>query len=364
MRSRKRSIRLLSILVVLALSVYAVTMLPLTGWFEKLVPASPGQCVRLAGPIGAEDFAVDWQKRRAYVSSADRHGVEHGERPGGDIYLLDFSGTSPKLSPLKAWQDDGFFPHGLDFISDWDGTRRLFAINHGANGRDHTVEMFDAADDGTLRHVRTISSSSFTSPNDIAAMSAEQFYLTNDPFDVPVSEKVMNYLGIATGTVVYYSDGVARPVVDNLRFANGIARSPDGQWLLVAESLGRSIAVFQRNPFTGQLVRRSEIAVPMAADNLIVQPDGTTVVAGHPRPLAFLSYAKTPQDRRAPSMVMRLDPTQLPYPAPEHRNLPLPYVNDGSQFSAASAGFIDHQGRLFVGSVYERGVLMCEPQTR
>ncbi|HEY4545299.1 MAG TPA: SMP-30/gluconolactonase/LRE family protein [Pedomonas sp.] len=364
MRSRKRSIRLLSIFVVLALCLYAATMLPLTGWFEKLEPHSPGQCVRLAGPVGAEDFAVDWQKRRAYVSSADRHGVEEGKRPGGDIYLLDFSGETPKLTPLNAWPDKDFFPHGLDFISEWDGTRRLFAINHGPNGRDHTVEVFDAQEDGTLRHVRTISSSSFTSPNDIAAVSAEQFYLTNDPFDLPTMERTLNYLGVSTGTVVYYDGGIARPVVENLRFANGISRSPDGQWLLVAESLGRSVTVYQRNPFNGQLVRRSEIAVPMAADNMIVHPDGTTVVAGHPRPLAFLSYTKAPQDRRAPSMVMQLDPQQLPFPAPRRRTLPLPYVNDGNQFSAASVGFIDQQSRLFVGSVYERGVLMCIPQTR
>lgn len=364
MRSGKRSIRLFSILIVLALSVYAVTMLPLTGWFEKLEPHSPGQCVRLAGPIGAEDFAVDWEKRRAYVSSADRSGVEQGKSPRGDIYLLDFNEKSPKLTPLKAWPDESFFPHGLDFVTDWDGTRRLFAVNHGANGRDHTVELFDAAEDGTLRHVRTVSSSSFTSPNDVAAVSAEQFYVTNDPFDVPAFEKLLNYLGIPTGTVVYYNDGVARPVAEGLRFANGISRSPDGQWLLVAESLGRSIAVFQRNPFTGQLVKRSEIPVAMAADNMIVQPDGTTVVAGHPRPLAFLSYTKAPQDRRAPSMVVRLDPQQLPYPAPQRQTLPLPYVNDGSQFSASSAGFIDPQGRLFVGSVYERGVLMCMGASR
>jgi len=339
-------------------------MLPVTGWLDPLEPQSPGQCVRLAGPIGAEDFAVDWQKRRAYVSSADRFGVDHGKRPGGDIYLLDFSADTPRLTPLKVWPDDGFFPHGLDLLVDWDGTRRLFAINHGANGRDHSIEIFDANEDGTLQHVRTVSSSAFTSPNDVAAVSPEQFYITNDPFDAPASERILSYLGLPTGTVVYYDGGTARPVAEGLRFANGISRSPDGQWLLVAESLRRTVTLFQRNPFTGQLVKRNVIDVPMAADNMILHPDGTTVVAGHPRPLAFLSYAKDPADRRSPSMVMQLDPKQLPYPAPTRRGLPLPYVNDGSQFSAASVGFFDHQNRLFVGSVYERGVLMCARSSR
>lgn len=364
MRSGKRSIRTLSILVVLALCLYAVTLLPLTGWFEKLEPASPGACVRLAGPIGAEDFAIDWQKRRAYVSSADRHGVDNGKRPNGDIYLLDFSGNSPTLTPLKAWADDSFFPHGLDFFVDWDGTRLLFAVNHGATGREHTVEVFEAKDDGTLRHARTISSSSFTSPNDIAVAGAEEFYVTNDPFDAPAYERALNYMGVPTGTVTHYNNGVARPVADNLRFPNGIVRSPDGQWLLVAESLGRSVSLFQRNPFTGQLAKRQEIEVKMAADNLIVFPDGTTVVAGHPRPLAFLSHAKAPQEKRSPSMVVQLAPRQLPFPAPQRRTLPLPYVNDGSEFSAASVGFVDQQNRLFLGSVYERGVLMCTKETR
>ena len=364
MRSRKRSIRLLSILLTLALCLYMATLLPLTGWFEKLEPASPGVCVRLAGPVGAEDFAIDWQKRRAYVSSADRLGVEQGKRPDGDIYMLDFSGNSPKLTPLKVWPDDSFFPHGLDFFVDWDGTRRLFVVNHGADGRSHTIELFDAEEDGTLRHVRTIGSSALTSPNDVAAVSSEQFYVTNDPFDVPVFERVLNYLGVPTGNVAYYNDGVVRPVADNLRFPNGITRSPDGQWLLVAESLGRTITVFQRNPFTGQLSKRRNIDVKMAPDNMIVLPDGTTVVAGHPRPLAYLSHAKAPQERASPSMIVRLEPTQLPYPAPERRSLPLPYVNDGSQFSAASVGFVDQLNRLFAGSVYERGVLMCTRETR
>lgn len=364
MRSRKRSLRLLSVLVILGLSLYAATMLPLTGWFEPLEPQTPGQCVRLAGPIGAEDFAVDWRNRRAYVSSADRFGVEKGDRPGGDIYLLDFGGDALKLTPLKVWPNDGFFPHGLDLITDWDGVPRLFAVNHGADGHDHSIEVFDANPDGSLRHVRTISSSAFTSPNDVAAVSPEQFYVTNDPFDAPAVERTLSYLGLPSGTVVYHDGSAARPVVEGLRFANGISRSPDGRWLLVAESLGRTVTWFQRNPFNGQLAKQGAVDVPMAADNLIVHPDGTTVVAGHPRPLAFLSYANAPRDRRTPSMVMQLDPGQLPFPAPVRRNLPLPYVNDGAQFSAASVGFFDQQNRLFVGSVYERGILMCEGASR
>lgn len=362
MRNRKRSLRLLSVLLVLGISLYAATVLPITGWFDRLEPRTPGQCVRLAGPIGAEDFAIDWDKRRAYISSADRRAVEQGQRPGGDIYLLDFSGNAPKLTPLNVWRDDGFFPHGLDLIAGWDGSRHLFAVNHGADGRDHSVEVFETNEDGSLRHARTINSSAFTSPNDIAAVSPEQFYLTNDPFDAPALDRALSYLGLPTGNVVYYDGSTARPAAERLRFANGISRSPDGQWLLVSESFGRTITLFQRNPFTGQLVKQNIIDVPMAPDNLFVHPDGTTVVAGHPRPLAFLSYVKDPANRRSPSLVMQLDPKALPFPAPARRGLPLPYMNDGSQFSAASVGFFDQQNRLFVGSVYERGILMCEPQ--
>jgi len=365
MRDEKRRIRLAAILAVLAISLYTAMALPLTGWLEPLEPRSPAQCIRLAGPVGAEDFAVDWERKRAYVSSADRYAVNHGGRPKGDIFLLDFSGPTPTLTPLNARKDDGFFPHGLDLLVDWDGSRRLFVVNHGADGKRHSIEVFDVGKDGRLIHSRTIGSTAFTSPNDIVAISADQFYVTNDPFDDPTWKRLAaTYLMLPTNTVAYYDGRRAHVVAEGLQFANGIIRSPDGQWLLVGESVGRSVTLFRRNPFTGELTKEREIPLPMAADNLVLHPDGTVVVAGHPRPLAFQAYAKAPHKRRAPSMVLRLDPKDLPFPAPPRPDLPLPFVDDGNQLSASSVAMVDQNNRLFVGSVYERGVLMCQGASR
>ncbi|MGK2284879.1 SMP-30/gluconolactonase/LRE family protein [Pedomonas sp. V897] len=359
MRGQKRGLRMVAILAMLAVTAAIAFLLPLTGWLEPLEPRTPGQCVRLAGPVGAEDFAVDWERRRAYVSSADRHAVETGGRPRGDIFLLDFSTDTPSLTPLNVGRDENFFPHGLDLFIDFTGNRRLFVIDHGADGRDHSVKVFDIGEDGRLTLARTFRSTALTSPNDIVAVSSEQFYVTNDPFDDSAWRRLAaTYLALPLNTVVYHDGRTTRVAADGLRFANGITRSPDGQWLLVGESVGRSVAVYRRNPFTGELIRQGDIPVPMATDNLVLQPDGTVVAAGHPRPLAFESYARAPDQRRAPSMALRLDPAALPYPAPE-TPLPLPFVDDGSLFSASSVAMVDPRGRLFVGSVYERGVLMC-----
>lgn len=365
MRAPRRGIRLAVILAMLAITFLVATMLPLTGWLEPLEVRSPGQCVRLAGPIGAEDFAVDWERQRAFVSSADRHAVNTGGRPNGDIFLLDFTTETPGLTPLHVGRGDSFFPHGLDLFVDWDGSRRLFVVDHGADGRDHSIQIFDVGEDGRLTLARTFRSTALTSPNDIVAVSPEQFYVTNDPFDDPAWRRLAaTYLALPLNTVVYHDGQSTRMAAEGLQFANGITRSPDGQWLLVAESVGRSVVVFRRNPFTGELSEHGEIAVPMAADNLVVQPDGSVIVAGHPRPLAFQSYARSPKDRRAPSMALRLDPTALPYPTPGAAALPLPFVDDGNQFSASSVAMVDQRNRLFVGSVYERGVLMCQGASR
>lgn len=364
MTGQKRTARRFAIVALLAVSAAAAALLPVTGWLEPLDPQAPGQCVRLAGPLGAEDFAADWSQRRAYVSSADRHAVNTGGRPKGDIYLLDFSGTEPQLTPLNIWPDDSFFPHGLDLYIGPDGTKRLFAVNHGVDGKQHSIEVFEPKPDGTLTHIQTIDSSAFTSPNDVAATGPDSFYVSNDPFTDPVWRRLaVTYMLMPLNTIAYYDGKRARVVAEDLQFGNGLALSPDGQWLLAAESVGRSVHLYRRNMFNGALTKTGEIGLPMAADNLIVQPDGTVVVAGHPRPLAFQVYAQSPKDRAAPSLVMAVPAAELPFAVPSKPAAPLPYINLGAEFSASSVGMYAAD-RLFVGSVYERGILMCMTQNR
>lgn len=355
MKVRRRLLRLLAIAVLAMVAAFAVLFVRTVGWTEPLPENSTLACHRLDGPVGAEDIAIDWPAGRAYVTSADRHGVNTGTAPRGDIFVLDFAAATPALTPLKLRDDDAFFPHGLDLWTGPGGAKRLFIVDHGADGLSHSIEIYDITQDGALSLAQSVSASALTSPNDVATSGPEQFYASNDPFAEPAWKRWLEtYLLLPLNTLAYFDGRRAMPVAEGLQFPNGVALSPDGQWLIVAESTARALRLFRRNPFNGQVTPDRSIRVPMAPDNITVQPDGALMVAGHPRPLAFQAHARAPAAAGAPSMVLRI--TDWTGDKPRIDTL---FADDGQRFAASSVAFRDPRGRLFIGAVYERGLLMC-----
>jgi arylesterase / paraoxonase len=323
------------------------------GWLRSVDQVPFGTCKRLTdrsgGPVGAEDIALDPQTGLAYISSLQRSESAGGNRQGG-IYIIDTMATAPLPERLPSLDPKGFAPQGVDLFIAADGRKRLFVINHGASGKDHSIEIFDILGDGGLAHAETIRSDLFTSPNDIAAIGPRSFYVSDDQVDSsPLRRIAETYLMMPLGTVVYFNAISATKAADGLRFPKGLLADPTNARLYVAQSAGRSVTRFAIAP-DGQLQEDAHISLPMAADNLSASESGTVIVTGHPRPLAFLRASNAPNERQSPTLIMEI--------SPDLDDKTVIYSDDGGTFSGGSIA-LKSQTRLFAGAVFGAGVLFC-----
>ncbi len=115
--------------------------------------------------------------------------------------------------------------------------------------------------------------------------------------------------GFVTAVDLSAPDSSARVVARGLAFANGIAISPGGSTVAVAETAAIRVNFFrpEREPASGRLLklqRFDSVHMPMFPDNLDFSANERTTsdafdgalltVSGHPRPLALLGFAKDP----------------------------------------------------------------------
>lgn len=314
------------------------------GHFSVIPSQFDGICTPVTGVAGPEDIDLDSRRGVAFLSSLDRTAPD----TRGAIHRFAVN------DPLAAagWRDmtDGvpevFRPLGLDYF-DGAGVQRLFVINEATNG----VELFDVAADGALTHIKSFTERRLTSPNNVVAVGPESFYVTND---VKAGRQSLrgqfNFLTrAATGEVFYIEDGTWRVAASGLRFANGIEISGDGRSLYVAETAADTVKVFDRDPASGSLTHRANIAIPGAPDNITVDADGEYWVAAHPKPLAVAMLATRPE-AHSPSMVVRI---------PDDMRARTVYVDDGSNFSSSSAAAFLGETLMITG-LYERKFLLCE----
>ncbi len=345
----KTLFRVLLALVLLVL-VLAFRTLYHAGSFKSLKPHKPSQETWIKGMIGAEDITVDPATGMALVSSCDRRQIRAGGATQGAIFQIDASSPNPAPVNLTAGLDlPAFYPHGISLFTDpSDGTKWVFAVNHRSDGQ--FVEIFQYTDTA-LVHSASIQSPEFKSPNDVVGVGKRSFFFTNDHGDHPDGgvSSLKDFLLIGTGQIGYF-DGEKAVILDKgIRYANGITVSPDGKLLYMAACTDGAIYVYQREPF--QKIR--EIECGTGVDNLEWDADGNLWVGAHPKMLAFLGHAQK-ADNRSPSQVLKINLQDPESPVVEEI-----YLNDGNPLSGSSVAAV-YRNRLFIGSVFEDGVLMLE----
>ncbi len=353
-KGRRRRWPLVLGLVVAALLVgvgaFVVDLLADAGAFRRIEPRFEGSCRPVAGPLGPEDIEVDRETGLAYVSSADFRALAAGRPTSGAIYSFDPGGGAGPVR-LETDLEGPFNPHG---ISLWrqEGELRLFAVSHLGGGQSR-VEVF-AVEAGRLRHLRTVSDPSMVSPNDVAAAGPDRFYFTNDGGSRPDSamRTVESYLRLPWASVVYFDGDRARSVVEGLVYANGVALSADGGTVYVAESSGRRLSSYSRDPETGGLALRDERRFQTGLDNISVAADGSVWIAAHPKLLDFVAHAEDPS-RLSPSQVLRVPVADGRLGEPEEV-----YLGDGRELSGSSVA-APLEGRFLVGAVFEHHFLDC-----
>lgn len=342
---------LIPIGLLMAVGAFVLHTLYLAGSFRSIDPHFAGSCKAVEGVTGAEDITIDPQRPVAYISAYDRRAALAGESFEGGIFRhsLEEDSASPERLNTGALSD--FRPHGMDIHTDEDGQQSLFVVNHGND--EHSIEIFDL-DNGDLEHRRTVRDPMLNSPNNLVAVSHEQFYVTNDHGgQSETMRKLEDYLRLPLSNVLLFDGEGFSEAATGLRFANGINQSPDGETIYVAGTTEPGIYVYERNPETNELSYHHTIELITGPDNIEVDSMGTLWVGGISRLLGFVEHVDNP-DHAVPAEVVRIQPR-----GGHNYSVDTIYQNDGSELSASSAA-AGKGSRLLIGTVFGPRFLDCE----
>lgn len=338
-------------LIIVAAFVMAIGLLTLDfmsfgGQFRDLNFRSPGVCSALPLTASAEDIQIDRNRSIAYLSSLDRRGLVKGKDVEGTVLQIDLVTDPLRAESALSSAPAGFRPHGMSLYQMGDGKQRLFVISH-PEGEEHVIEIFEQDATSRFTHVRSVRDPLLISPNAIVAVGPQQYYVANDKGAAGFGRIAELLFRVGFSTVVYFDGGLTRVAADQLKSAVGMGLSPDGLTAYVAETLGKRISVYGRNPLTGDLTFRQYIDIDGSPDNINIDSDGTLWVAVHAK-LADLIRHFGDAERHSPTAILRHSGGET---------TPV-YVNDGSDISAGSVGAA-FGGRLYIGSITEPKLLVC-----
>lgn len=341
-----------SIVLVTAIAL-AVRSLTAYGVFTDVTPNFSGSCKAVATPDGPGDILIDAPSGLAFVSVTDRRARAAGKpSPRDGIYVFALKDSAPHLRKLAGTPSD-FHPYGISLSRDSHGQVTLFAINRRASG-ENSIETFGVpAGAAKLDHLGSIESDELVDPESIAALDGERFYVTNTHATVSSFGRWLDdMLVLPRANILYFNGYTFRVVATALNTPRGVAASPDGNYLYVAEAYNRRLMAFSIGQLSGALQEAGNLAVPANLDHLAFDAKGHLWLAGQPKAFAMADYRADPL-RPAPSEVFDVVLSAgLPQAA-----TPV-YVNAGGQIGGASTAAVSGD-RLLIGSAYDRKILDC-----
>lgn len=345
-----RKILVTFLVVVLTVVAWVVHLLWSTGQFKTIEPHFSGTCRTVPGVVGAEDITIHPGTGVAYISVCDRRAFMDGQKGHGGIYAYELNEAQPVPVMLTSEPGPDFQPHGIGLFVNPGGQDVLFVINHSR--ATHTVEVYDI-NAGRLIHRQTLSDPELVSPNDIAAVGRNRFYVTNDHrYRNDVMRILEDYLKLPLSNVVYFDGNNFSEMADGFSYANGINVSPDGRKLYVAATTRMVLHVYDRDKQTGKLTLKENIRFDTGLDNIEIGPSGTLWIGSHPQLLKFVAHSKD-AGKLSPSQVLRVELKD----DGEHQ-IDEVYLNNGEELSGSSVGAV-YRDRLLIGSVFEEKILDC-----
>lgn len=346
-----------SVIIALVIAGFFIDFMRFGGQFRELKPLPTTACRSIELPGSTEDLQLDRSRGIAYLSVLDRRGVVEGRPVAGQLMQLDLNDAAMRASNAAVALPANFRPHGMSLYRMGDGAQRLFVISHPPEAA-HTIEIFEQRSNGFFQPVETILHELLVSPNAIVGVGPRQFYAANDKGAGGLTTRLRELLfRQGFSTIVYFDGEQMRVVASGLKSASGLAMSPDGLTVYVAETFGRRIAIFDRNTSTGDLRLREHLVVDGAPDNLQVDPEGALWIAAHPKLLDLIRHFAD-SEHPAPTRIIRYR-TRPDAPLVDERvEIRDMFVDLGQSVSAGSVG-TPFAGQLLIGSITDPKVLTC-----
>jgi sugar lactone lactonase YvrE len=200
-------------------------------------------------------------------------------RPEPRVLLTDLAfPESPRWHDGRLWVADW----GAEEVValDLDGRREVVArvpslmcIDHLPDGRLLAVSsaqrrLVRQEPDGSLVTHAELEALGTHPWNDIVVDGRGNAYVNNIGFDFPAGEFAPGIVALVT------PDGAARQVADGLALPNGMAITPDGATLIVAESYGQRLTAFDVGADGALSNRRTWAAVDHHPDGICLDAEG------------------------------------------------------------------------------------------
>ena len=319
------------------------------GEFKKIIPFSRYSCNQIGTIPGPEDIVMDYSKGIAYISSDDRRAFAKGNKINGSIFIYDVNHkTLKRMGSNFAFE---FHPHGIDLLT-VKNKQFLYSINHRSNGQ--FIEKFEIKGD-TLHHIKSIENQALMfSPNDLVMLSEDVFYVTNDHGNrTAFGRSLEDYLQLSRSYVLLYDGSAFSIKVKNIKYANGIALSPDNKKLFVASPVGRCIKVYTiEKDYNIKLLYTIECNT--GVDNIAFDNKGILWAGCHPKLLTFVRHSLN-EDVLAPSEIIKIT-----FNNDSYKKETVIY-DDGSLIQSSTVA-VCYNNNLLVGSVFDTHILDCKVQ--
>ena len=309
--------------------------------------------------VGAEDFAIDRDRRILYVSAYDRRAVERAVRnrafmlPEGGVYRVSVDDLAPADGRLVAATPivdrdsipGGLRPHGVDYdhaTGEISFVNRSYQKIHGRWRMTPRIERAGANGETVMAATRRAPCAA----NDLVARSGAEF--------VSMDHAACGWRGAAEDLFGLARSGVVaangEPAFAGARFANGVALTSAGD-LVVAGTRDNALHLLP----DADAEAPETIELPGGPDNLTIADDGSLIAAVHPS-LILLALDRKLKIGRAGSRIVKVNP--------ESGAVSTLYDDpDGVVYSAATVG-AEIGGLLIAGSVTDSGLLVCRKTER
>ena len=201
-------------------------------------------------------------------------GLAFGESPrwhDGRLWLCDWAAQELIAVDLDGASEVVARIESFPFCIDWLPDGRLLVVSSA------TLEVLRREPDGSFAVHAALASVSAHPWNEIVADDRGNAYVNTIGFDFPEGE-------VAPGSVALVTpDGAVRAVAGDLAFPNGMALTPDGSTLIVAESYGARLTAFDVAPDGGLSGRRVWADLGEAApDGICLDAEGAAWYADVP----------------------------------------------------------------------------------
>ncbi|KAJ3520758.1 hypothetical protein NM208_g13581 [Fusarium decemcellulare] len=226
------------------------------------------------------------------------------------------------------------------------------------NGPNSTIELFQTGAGATeLKHVRTYAHGQIATPNRVAALSRDAFYVTND--HGPHKLGPLHHLAflLKAGNAVFCeAEKGCRTVAGGMKFPNGLARDKDGL-VYIPCSLTGTITVFRPLP-DHSLEKIDVINTGYSLDNISIDANGDLWVAAFPAGFDTLTAYNDPLNSHPAATALRVRKVEGKWVVEK-------VIEDAEGEVLPVATTVIHDvktGRLFFSSVISPSIAVCDPK--